>query len=309
MKKRILIIGNGKVAIDCAQIAQASQEIIGFVTEPASNLIGKSLIKVPESMHPLETKNINEIANKIKELKPDIIFSINNFQLLKEEIINIPPLGVINFHNGPLPKYAGLNVCSWAIVNGETEHGITWHYVDCGVDSGNIITQRRFPIGEHETALQLIMKCIKYGIDTFKEVLPIVTDQRLTGTPQNKAERTIYKKKDTPNNGVVSYRWESGKIYNFIRGLNFDPLENMLIRPSSTINNRNFYIDQIRRAEKIPAENNWGKVIHADGEQIIIQVNDAQISLEKLRNEKQEWISLSQFIEQYKIKIGIIVNE
>lgn len=309
MKKRIVIIGNGKIAVDCAQVAGVSHSIVGFVTEPAGNLMGKSIVKVPKMMQPLETENVNAIADKIREMKPDLIFSINNFQLLKEEIISIPPLGIINFHNGPLPRYAGLNVCSWAIVNGEQEHGVTWHYVDSGVDSGEIVTQLKFPIGEDETALQLIMKCIQRGLHTFKEILPLVTSQRIRGTRQEWKGRTVYRRTDTPNNGAVSYRWESRRVYNFIRGLNFDPLENTFIRPSSVINGKKFYIDRICRAEEAPARNNYGEVIQANDQQILIQAADGHISLEKIRDENQTSLSLTQFIDEYKIKKGMMINE
>lgn len=296
------------MAVDCAQLASAHHNIVGFVTEPAGNLRGKSLVRVPEMMRPIETEKVNTIADKIRELKPDLIFSINNFQLLKEEIINIPPLGTINFHNGPLPRYAGLNVCNWAIVNGEREHGVTWHYVDAGVDSGNIIAQAKFPIGEDETALQLIMKCIQQGLLAFKEMLPLVTSQRSGGIPQDKSGRRVYRRTDTPNNGMVSYRWERQKVYNFIRGLNFDPLENTFIRPSSFIDGRRFHIDWIGQADKIPARNNYGEVIQADDQRILIQAADGYISLEKIRDEKQRSLSLAQFIAEYKVKKGMMID-
>ena len=63
--------------------------------------------------------------------------------------------GAINFHDGPLPRYAGLNAPVWAIINGEPDHGITWHMIEGGVDEGDILEQRLFELASEETALTL----------------------------------------------------------------------------------------------------------------------------------------------------------
>lgn len=306
--KKVLIIGNGKIAFDCALIVKKSQELVGIVTEPPDYLNGKSLTQIPASLRPIEAHDVNKITHTLRELEPDIIFSINNFQLIKDEIISIPPLGVINFHNGPLPKYAGLNVCSWAIINGEREHGVTWHYVDKGVDSGNIIAQKKFPIEEHENALHLIMKCIKVGIGLFSEILPDVTKQRVQGIPQDVSQRTIYKKSEMPNNGKVSFQWSGRKVYNFIRGLNFDPIENNFVRPHALLNNKIIHIDQAEISNSTPAKENHGLIVTADDTKILVQADDAQLALKKVRDDGKKVITVRECISQYKIKEGMYLT-
>ena len=302
--KKILIIGNGKIAVDCARIVKNDNELVGIVTEPLAYLGGKSLSQMPDSFNPIEAHDINKIAHVLKDLRPDVIFSINNFQLIKDEILGIPPLGVINFHNGPLPKYAGLNVCSWAIINGETEHGVTWHYVDKGVDSGNIIAQSKFSIEQEENALHLIMKCIKEGIKLFSTILPEVTKQRVKGIAQDTSQRTAYKKSELPNNGKVSFAWNGKKVYNFIRGLNFDPLENNFVRPHSLLNNTKLYIDQVEVINATAAKENHGMIVACDGTKIVVQANDAQITLKKVRDDQQKPLSISECVSRYKMGKG-----
>lgn len=305
--KKVLIIGNGKMAVDCALIVKKKHELVGLVTEPPGYLGGKSLSQIPDVLHPIEVHDVNKIVQTVRDLQPDIIFSINNFQLIKDDIIGIPHLGVINFHNGPLPKYAGLNVCSWAIINGEREHGVTWHYVDKGVDSGNIIAQKKFPIEEHENALQLIMKCIREGIGLFSNILSEVTEQRV-GIPQDTSQRTVYKKSDIPNGGKVSFQWSGKRVYDFVRGLNFDPIENSFVRPHALLNNKKIYIDQVEIIDEMPAEGNSGMVIAVDDTKIIVQADDVQIALKKVCDEEQKPIAISECVRWYDIKRGMYLT-
>ena len=70
-------------------------------------------------------------------------------------MIALPTRAAINFHDGPLPEYAGLNTPVWALLNGETQHGVTWHLMTREVDRGDILAQRRFDLTDSETALTL----------------------------------------------------------------------------------------------------------------------------------------------------------
>ena len=71
-------------------------------------------------------------------------------QIFKEEIINIPPLKIINCHAGKLPFYRGRNILNWALINDEKEFGITVHYVDFGIDTGDSILQKNYEITDDD---------------------------------------------------------------------------------------------------------------------------------------------------------------
>jgi methionyl-tRNA formyltransferase len=82
---------------------------------------------------------------------PDLLLSVSYNQILKKAALDAAPLGAVNFHAGKLPFYRGRNVINWAIINGETEIGLTSHHVDLGVDTGDIILQRMLPIAWADT--------------------------------------------------------------------------------------------------------------------------------------------------------------
>src|SRR5436305_686999 len=109
--KKIVVIGNGKMAVDCLKImtATAGQELSLVLTEPRelnpSNGVAVHCRK--QGLPHLETAKLNtpEVVDRLSVLAPDIIFNINSFKIIKPALLSIPTNGVINFHNGPLPRY------------------------------------------------------------------------------------------------------------------------------------------------------------------------------------------------------------
>ena len=111
----------------------------------------------------LKHKNINskEFLEKIKQYNCDLFVSMSFNQIFKKEIINIPRLKAINCHAGKLPFYRGRNVLNWVLINDEKEFGITVHYIDEGIDTGDIIMQRIYPIIDEDNYNALLEKAYK----------------------------------------------------------------------------------------------------------------------------------------------------
>src|SRR5690554_3379952 len=104
----------------------------------------------------------------------DLFVSMSFNQIFKREILGIAPLGTINCHAGKLPFYRGRNVLNWVLINDEKEFGITVHYVDEGIDTGDIILQRVFPITDLDTYNSLLntayTECANILIDSIKSI-------------------------------------------------------------------------------------------------------------------------------------------
>ena len=75
----------------------------------------------------------------------DWLLSIANLSVLPDALIARAAKGAVNFHDGPLPRYAGLNAPLWAMLNGETRHGVTWHRIEGGIDEGRVLQQAGLP--------------------------------------------------------------------------------------------------------------------------------------------------------------------
>ena len=116
----------------------------------------------------------------------DWILSVANLRVIPARTLALATKGAVNFHDGPLPGYAGLNVPVWAILNGETRHGITWHLVGQGIDDGDILEQRLFDIGANDTALTLNTRCFEAAIESF----PALLDQLENGLQRRPQDGT-----------------------------------------------------------------------------------------------------------------------
>jgi methionyl-tRNA formyltransferase len=147
-------------------------------------------------------------------------------------MLDVPTIGTVNFHNGPLPKYAGLNPYCWAIINGESDYGISWHIVEVGIDSGPILHLARFALDPRPQAVTTLIKCIREGIRSFQdEVLPLLINSDVSGVPQDIGERHYYAGKDVPYGGRLPW-WETPERLDALgRALAFSPLPNMFFRP------------------------------------------------------------------------------
>lgn len=155
----------------------------------------------------------------------DIIFSIGFGKILKKDILCLPKYGVINAHPAPLPKYRGRYPTLHAILNGEKEHGVTFHYMDEDIDTGDIILQKKFPIEPNATGLTLFYKTWSLIVSEFRNLIKEVDSGIIPkGIKQNEEEATYFKK-ELPNNGFIDLTWSEDKIDRFIRAFYFPPYE------------------------------------------------------------------------------------
>lgn len=164
-----------------------------------------------------------EVIKMIKNISPEIIFSIGGMQIIPEEVIGMPKLGVLNIHPALLPKYRGRYSTVHAIFNGDKKTGVTIHWMDKGIDTGPIIMQKSYPIEDSDTAKEVYDKFTKIGTELFEKFLIMwLSGGEIKATPQNEKYASYYPK-GLPNNGQVDWNWKGKQIRNFIRAMTFEP--------------------------------------------------------------------------------------
>jgi methionyl-tRNA formyltransferase len=301
---RAIVIGAGKMATDCIQlILKAGLEIPLTITTLADHSFGSSIKKLPAGIELMETKSLKDLKAKIAAVKPDVIFSINNFLIVPDPFFGLAPKGIINFHNAPLPRYAGLNACSWAIINGENEHAVTWHFMTPEIDAGDIILQERFPIEPDDTALTLLMRCILRGTNLFGTLLQKLKAGPMSRTAQDLSKRLYFGKRDIPHEGKADFSWPYQQLHNFVRGLNFHSFPNMFVYPEARVNGKRFVLDRIERLPII-ASSAPGRITGITDNDVIVQGSDAMIRLCAVRNWDSKPVSMKEFVETYGIHPG-----
>lgn len=235
----------------------------------------------------LATENVNseEFILSLDEYKPDLMVSMSFDQILKKNIINYAPKGFINCHAGALPFYRGRNPLNWVLINGEDSFGITVHYIDQGIDTGDIIEQRKYPITLKDSYGSLlntaVSECANVLISAMEKI--------------SKNDLNIIKQKDihpigtyfgmrTFGDEVIDFSLPAMKVFNFIRAISspgpgarfwVNDIE-YAIEESSLIANAPVYTSTI------------GEVIGKDEKGVVIKVGDSSIYINKIRKVKDK---------------------
>jgi UDP-4-amino-4-deoxy-L-arabinose formyltransferase/UDP-glucuronic acid dehydrogenase (UDP-4-keto-hexauronic acid decarboxylating) len=163
-------------------------------------------------------------AGWIRDAEVDIVLNAHSLFVMHGEVVEAPRIGSFNLHSGPLPRYAGLNVVSWAIYRGERIHGVTIHKMAAGIDTGPIVYQSMFAIEETDTALSLYAKCTKEGVALLQQLLETASgdENAIPLTPQDLTERQYFGK-EAPENGRVNWSRRAREIVNLARACDYYP--------------------------------------------------------------------------------------
>lgn len=234
---RFAVIGSGKVALEvCAHLlGLEGANVACAIADPRHETAQTSFAEFAESQRipVLETTKLgDQAANLLQSQNLDYLISANNHFILKKVHLSSARRGTINFHNGPLPRYAGINPCSWALLNGEREYGVTWHFVDEGIDTGDIIRQDYFPVGPDETAIELIANCIDHGLGLFPLVARDLLNGNVQRRPQNLEDRSYFGIKDRPWDGIFPFWATQSELMRLSQALAFWPMPNLFYRPA-----------------------------------------------------------------------------
>lgn len=163
-----------------------------------------------------------DLEARLSDVDFDYLFSITNLSILPEGLLALARRAAINFHDGPLPAYAGMYTPAWAILNGEREYGITFHEMTPGVDEGRLLVQRRFPIDDDATSLTLNTACYAAAIEAFRELIDGLAAGGVTPLEQDLTERSYFGRFDRPGAaGVIDWQRPAEDVSRWVRALEF----------------------------------------------------------------------------------------
>lgn len=166
------------------------------------------------------TSNIGQLRKKVFKTNPDLIIIASFSKILPKEIINYPRCGAINIHPSELPKYRGAHPIQWAIIKGEPYIGITIHYVNETIDSGDILAQERVVLSNQDNINTIWKKVIKKGVDLLIRVVKKInkSKKRLAGLKQ-KNNQVTFAPKRTPKDSRIIWSGNVREIFNLVRAL------------------------------------------------------------------------------------------
>lgn len=227
---RIVLFANNWNGWEVAKwLRQCGEEIVGLVlNNPGEQRFGDEIRKAVE-LPGDEVWFANQVRNpdtlvRLGALRADIGISASFGYLLKPELIQIFPRGCINLHAALLPYNGGWYTNVWPILDGSPA-GATIHYIDAGVDSGDIIAQRESPVEPTDTAGSLHEKITRDLIELFKENWPSIRAGTNSRTPQDRSKGTSHRKAEI--NGIsgidLERKYVGRELLNLLRARTYPP--------------------------------------------------------------------------------------
>jgi len=210
-------------------IVKAGCQVVGVVTAPDKPAgrgmqLQQSAVKkyaVEHNLPVLQPEKLRDpsFISDLQALQADVQIVVA-FRMLPEMVWNMPPLGTINLHGSLLPKYRGAAPINWAVINGETETGVTTFRLQHAIDTGNMLLQARFPIEEQDTAGTIHDKMKNIGADLLVETIQGIAEGSLTEIPQD-AEGMDLPHAPKIHTDTCRINWSDPveKVYNLVRGL------------------------------------------------------------------------------------------
>lgn len=223
---RVLFIGSVKFSKELLlNLISIKADIVGVITKEKSDFnsdfVDLASICNENEISYRYVKNINDIdnINWMKSLAPDVIFCFGWSYLLKKDVLNLAPMGVVGYHPAELPKNRGRHPLIWALVLGLKKTASTFFFMDEGADTGDILSQETIEIAYKDDANSLYKKVIDTALsqlEVFHEELKTSTYKRL----KQDNKQANYWRKRTKQDGIIDFRMSSRTIYNLVRALN-----------------------------------------------------------------------------------------
>jgi methionyl-tRNA formyltransferase len=227
MKPRVAFFGSPAFALPVLEAILAQFEVVLIVAQP-DKPAGRGLKLTPPPVaaragalgialeQPAKLKNNHVFAEVLRQSGADVAVTCAYGKILPQHILEVPKFGFLNVHTSLLPKYRGAAPIQWAIIEGETQTGVTIMQTDVGMDTGAVALVGKLEIGADETALELAPRLSQMGAELIVQALSNL--EHLSFTPQNHAlasHARMLEKKD----GEVNWRLPTQTLYNQFRGM------------------------------------------------------------------------------------------
>ena len=223
--------------------------------------------------------NSEDSIDKIRKYGCDILVSMSFNQIFKSEIINLTKHKIINCHAGKLPYYRGRNILNWVLINDEDEFGITVHFVDKGIDTGDIILQRTFPITNEDNYSSLLELSFTECANILYDSLILFIDDRVRPINQKTIDALgMYCGRRTEGDEIIDWNDSSRNIFNFIRSICSPGPQ-----AQSYINGRNIKINAANYFKDAPIYiGKPGQILAKTDEGYLVKTKDSYIEILEL---------------------------
>lgn len=308
---KIVFMGTPDFAVPCLEsLIKNGNEIVGVFTQPDKKVGRKQImtpppVKVLAEKHGLTVFQPNTLKDGkaldiIRELAPDVIVVVAYGKILPKEILDYPKYGCVNVHASLLPKYRGSAPIQWAVINGETETGVTIMLMDEGIDTGDIILVRRTEIGINETSEELFDRLSVIGAKALTEIIELFPDGNVNHVSQPDGDFGYAPMIDK---SICAIDWNKSafEVHNLIRGLQSWPVA------STVINGKTVKIHKSVLSDK--TGNEARKIVNNKNVLTVCCGDKKCVDILEIQPEGKKKMDIKAFLAGNQVNIGEIIGE
>ena len=245
----------------------------------------------------LQPENLKDpgFISSVRALEPDLMVIVA-FRILPQEVYSIPRLGTFNLHASLLPKYRGAAPINWAIIEGETETGVTTFFLQEKVDTGSVILQARVKIGADETAGELHDKLAAVGAEIVLQTVHLIELGKVKPRAQEES-RTTPAPKIFKENCRINWDNPSPKVHNFVRGLSPYPCAWTSHVGKALKIYRTQLSPSMTHESKTP-----GTIVEVGKKSLRVATNGDTISILEIQQEGKKRMGVEEFLRGYPLR-------
>jgi len=308
---RIIFMGTPELAAASlsALLRESAFQIVSVVTQP-DRPKGRELKLQPSPvkqialsagvpvLQPLKARDEKFIA-ELRALQPELIAVAAFGQILPKAILDLPRWGCLNVHTSLLPKYRGASPIQSAILNGETETGVTIMKMDVGLDTGDILTQRATPIHDEDNAATLHDRLAQLGAELLVKTIPDLLAGKVQPRPQPH-ELATHVPKIKKEDGRIDWQQPARVIWNRVRA--FTPWPGAFtFLPTQA---QPLFL-KVWQAAMAPGQGTPGEILSADKNGVVIACGEAALCVTSLQREGGRRMSAPEFLAGHPLPLGM----
>jgi len=306
---RIVFMGTASFACPSLRVLLGSpHEVVAVVTQPdrprgrgleLSACPVKELARACERMPILlQPEKVREesFLQEIEALRPDLIVVAAFGQILPRRLLEMPPLGCVNVHASLLPRYRGAAPVHHALLNGETETGVTLMFMDEKMDTGDIICQERIPILPEDNRGSLEARLADLGAQILVRILPLLAKGEAPRTPQSH-EKATYAPMIRREDQELDWKVSALSLHNRVRALAPSPGACTSFRG---------HLLKVWGTEAVPhdSQGDPGEIIRLTPSGPLVQTGAGSLLLREVQPESRKRLSGEEYVRGYRISVG-----
>ena len=283
---RVVFMGTPDIAATCLKkIIEDGMDVVAVYTQPdrpkgRGMKMVFSAVKEVAISHNLpvfqpEHFREEETVEQLRALQPDVLAVVAYGRILPQRVLDIPKLGCINIHASLLPQYRGSAPYQWAVLDGLAETGVSAQYMAAKMDAGDVIGVAKTPIGENETAGQLLDRLAVLGADLLRDTLRQVESGTAVATKQDEAAVTYAPMLDK-SMCPIDFTKSARQIHNQVRGLHPWPVATMELK------GQRFKVHETRVLDR---SGKPGEILELNKQGLVIACGEGAIEIRQLQAE------------------------